>query len=193
VIAALYTTEFPDKVNKLVLVSPAPSIRFPIDPNDDIDNIMSKSLSAQTNTEFEKYKENLWNPEHVLKMNEEELSIQNRRFFYFYDEYHKNIGLPNSVELIDDLVDKNTIGGWLPYGYAWSFPNTFDYRNNLKAITSPTLILWGDKDITKESWAKDYSRYIPFSKVVMISNVGHFMFEENPAAFANAINDFLRE
>lgn len=193
VIAALYTAEFPDKVNKLVMVSPAPSIRFPIDPSDDINTIMSKNLPADTNAEFEKYRENLWNPEQVLKMNEEELSIQDRNFFYFYDEYHKNIGLPNSVDLINNLVDKENIGGWLPYGYAWSFPNTFDYRNDLKAITSPALILWGDKDITKESWAKDYSRYISNSRVAMIGNVGHFMFEENPAAFADVINDFLQE
>lgn len=193
VIAALYATEFPDNVNKLVMVSPAPSIRMPIDSDDDINTIMSKSLPADINAEFEKYRENLWNPEHVLKMDEEELSIQNRRFFYFYDEYHKNIGLPYSVKLINDLVDKSTIGGWLPYGYAWSYPNTFDYRDNLKAIKSPTLILWGDKDITRESWAKDYQRYIPNSSVIMISNVGHFMFEENPAAFADTINDFLQD
>ena len=193
VIAALYATEFPDSVNKLVMVSPAPSIHFPIDSDDDIYAIMSKSLPAGTNAEFEKYTEYLWDPGHVIKMDEEELSLQNRRFFYFYDEYHKSIGLPDSVKLIDDLVDKSRIGGWLPYGYAWSFPDTFDYRENLIAIKSPTLILWGDKDITKESWAEDYRRYISNSSVVMISNVGHFMFEENPAAFANAINDFLQE
>lgn len=193
VIAALYATEFPDSVNKLVMVSPAPSIRIPIDSDDDVYTIISKDLPVNENAEFEKYRENLWEPEHVLKMDEEELSVQNRRFFYFYDEYHRNVGLPNSVKLIDDLVDKSTIGGWLPYGYAWSFPDTFDYRGNLKAIKSPTLILWGDKDITRENWANDYQRYISNSKVVMISNVGHFMFEENPTAFADAINDFLRD
>jgi proline iminopeptidase len=191
VIAALYAIEFPENVRKLILVSPAPTIRYPIDESFDYVKIIEKELPVNSKKEFEKYQKNLWNFDYIIKKSEYELSIQNRDFFCFYDEYHRNIGLSKSVSLIDCLVDKRNIGGWLTYAYAWSFPSHFDYRNNLRSIKAQTLIIWGNKDLCQDSWIKDYSGNIPKSKAVRLNDCAHFLFEEKPDEFSRVIFDFL--
>jgi proline iminopeptidase len=193
VIAALYAIEFPENIKKLILVSPAPTIRYPLGEEFDYSKIIEKELSSDTKKEYQKYGKNLWNFDTVVKKNESELSLQNKKFFYFYDEYHRAVGLSKSVSLIDNLVDKENIGGWLPYAYAWSFPSKFDYRNNLRSIKVPTLIVWGGKDLCQESWVKQYSDYIPHSKAIKINDCGHFLFEENPNEFSKIVLDFLND
>ncbi|MDP4179578.1 MAG: alpha/beta hydrolase [Bacillota bacterium] len=192
VIAALYAIEFPENVDKLILVSPAPSIRFPIESNLDLYKIIEKELSEKTKKEFEIYQKDEWDFSKIIKKSEKELSNQNSYFFHFYDEYHKNIGLSNSVSLIDNLVDKENIGGWLSYAYALSFPKHFDYRKNLRSIKAQTLIIWTDKDICQKEGIEEYSINIPESKTIQIKNGGHFVYEENPSEFSKVILDFLK-
>ena len=191
VIAALYAIEFPENIKKLILVSPAPTIRNPLGEEFDYSKTIEKELSINTKKEYELYGKDLWNFDTIIKKSEAELSIQNKQFFYFYDEYHKAVGLSKSVSLIDNLVDKENIGGWLPYAYAWSFPSTFDYRDNLRSIKAPTLIVWGGKDLCQESWVKLYSDFIPHSKAIKINDCGHFLFEDKPYEFSNIVIDFL--
>jgi proline iminopeptidase len=191
VIAALYAIEFPEHIKKLILVSPAPTIRYPLEKEFDYSKMIEKELAINTLKEYKLYEKDLWNFDTIIKKTEVELSLQNQHFFYFYDEYHRAIGLPKSVSLIDNLVDKKNIGGWLPYAYAWSFPSHFDYRNNLRTIKAPTLIIWGEKDFCQESWVKQYSDYIPNSKTIKINDCGHFLFEDNPDEFSKIVLDFI--
>lgn len=191
IIAALYAIEFPENIKKLLLISPAPTIKYPLGDGFDYSKTIEKELSENTRTEYQQYNKHLWDFNTIIKKTEAELSQQNRHFFDFYDEYHRAIGLSKSVSLIDNLVDKNNIGGWLPYAYAWSFPSKFDYRNNLKSIKVPTLLVWGGKDLCQESWIKQYSNYIPHTEVVIINDCGHFLFEDNPIEFSKIVNDFL--
>jgi proline iminopeptidase len=191
VIAALYAIEFPDNIKKIILVSPAPSIRFPLGEEYDYSKTIEKELSSNIKKEYQIYGNDLWNFDTIIKKTEGELSLQNKHFFYFYDEYHRAIGLSKSVSLIDNLVDKDNIGGWLPYAYAWSFPSKFDYRDKLKSIKAPTLIVWGGMDLCQESWVKQYSDYIPNSKAVKINDCSHFLFEDNPNEFSKTVFDFL--
>jgi proline iminopeptidase len=191
VIAALYAIEFPENIKKLLLVSPAPTIRYPLGDGFEYSKIIEKELPINIKKEYELYGKDLWNFDTIIKKSEAELSIRNKQFFYFYDEYHKAVGLSKSVSLIDNLVDKENTGGWLPYAYAWSFPSTFDYRDNLRTIKVPTPIVWGGKDLCQESWVKLYSDFIPHSKAIKINDCGHFLFEDKPNEFSKIVIDFL--
>jgi proline iminopeptidase len=191
ILAALYSIEFKDNVQELILVSPAPCIRYPLEEKFDLFSIIAKELSPTTRKEFESYGKNLWNFDSVIIKNEKELSSQNSYFFHFYDEYHRNIGFSNSVSLIDNLVDKENVGGWLPYAYAWSLPGHFDYRQYLRKIKASSLIIWGDRDICQDSWIKEFSDFIPQAKTIQMKNSAHFLFEENPTEFSKIIDTFL--
>jgi proline iminopeptidase len=193
IIAALYSIEFPDNVKKLILVSPAPAVRSPLGNEFDYSKVIEKELSSITKKEYDLYRKDLWNFDVVITKDEKELSEQNKKFFYFYDEYHRAIGLTRTVSLIDNLVDKENIGGWLPYAYGWSFPSEFDYRNNLRSIKVPTLIVWGGMDLCKESWVKEYSDFIPDTKTAKIEGCSHFLFEDDPEGFSRIVSEFLKE
>jgi pimeloyl-ACP methyl ester carboxylesterase len=70
----------------------------------------------------------------------------------------------------------------------------YDYRERLGEIACPTLIVWGDRD--KVVTAKDaelYERLIPNARKVIFQDTGHMAMIERPAAFNVLLDDFLKE
>ena len=62
----------------------------------------------------------------------------------------------------------------------------------LRSITAPTLLLWGDQDqIIPVSNAQDYLRLMPNARLVRLSGMGHVPFEESPAAALPPLERFL--
>jgi pimeloyl-ACP methyl ester carboxylesterase len=68
----------------------------------------------------------------------------------------------------------------------------YDFREELKKISAPTLILWGEKDrvIAVEN-AQIFNRLIPYSKKVILDGIGHMPMIENPKKSAKIYLDFL--
>ncbi len=64
----------------------------------------------------------------------------------------------------------------------------------LDKISSPTLILWGQKDsITPLSEAAVLKQKITNSKLVTIDNTTHFPFLDKPQEFCKIVTDFINE
>jgi pimeloyl-ACP methyl ester carboxylesterase len=64
----------------------------------------------------------------------------------------------------------------------------------IRAITAPTLILFGREDrIINPSAAQSFAERIGGSEVVMLDGIGHLPMEEAPKATAEAITRFLAE
>ncbi len=63
----------------------------------------------------------------------------------------------------------------------------------LPKINAPTLLLWGrqDKMIPVDN-AADYARLIPHSKTVILDNLGHVPFEEDPVGSLPPVRAFLQ-
>jgi pimeloyl-ACP methyl ester carboxylesterase len=62
----------------------------------------------------------------------------------------------------------------------------------LRAITAPTLLVWGEKDaMVPLSNAADYQRALRDSRLVTFPTLGHVPFEEAPAETLGAVRDFL--
>jgi pimeloyl-ACP methyl ester carboxylesterase len=62
----------------------------------------------------------------------------------------------------------------------------------LKHIETPTLLLWGEKDhMIPISNADDYRRDLPHATLVRLPNLGHVPFEEDPAASLAPVTRFL--
>lgn len=63
----------------------------------------------------------------------------------------------------------------------------------LKAITAPTLLLWGAEDqMIPSSNAQDYGRVLANSKIVVLPKLGHLLQEEQPDRGLNVVFDFLQ-
>ena len=62
----------------------------------------------------------------------------------------------------------------------------------LSRITTPTLLLWGEKDgMIPISNAADYQRYLPDATLVRLPGLGHLPFEEDPAVSLPPVERFL--
>jgi len=70
----------------------------------------------------------------------------------------------------------------------------YDYRERLGEIACPTLIVWGERD--RVVTAKDadlYERLIPNARKAIFKDTGHMAMIERPAAFNALLEKFLGE
>jgi haloalkane dehalogenase len=66
------------------------------------------------------------------------------------------------------------------------------YEGRLAELGVPTLVLWGERDtFAPVAGAHRFHREIPNSKLVLIADGGHFVFEDDPERCAREIVGFL--
>jgi pimeloyl-ACP methyl ester carboxylesterase len=70
----------------------------------------------------------------------------------------------------------------------------YDFSDRLPAISSPTLIVWGESDeIVPVADAHEYERLIPGARKVIFDDTGHVPMLERPARFNRVLEDFLAQ
>ncbi|GGJ38696.1 alpha/beta fold hydrolase [Streptomyces brasiliensis] len=75
---------------------------------------------------------------------------------------------------------------------AWGEGPPFDVRDELSAVTAPTLVLVGEDDfICGPRWARMIHEGIPGSRLVVLDRTGHLGHLEHPEEFAMAVVEFL--
>ena len=75
--------------------------------------------------------------------------------------------------------------------FTWPIPDR-GLKRRAYRIKAPTLILWGANDcINPPSYADDFQRPIPGSKITTLPNAGHLAIPEQAEAFADAVAGFL--
>jgi len=90
-----------------------------------------------------------------------------------------------------------TLAGEIPCGDALKLFNeeifgVFDLRPELSRISAPTLVLTGRDDfICGPVNAQELHEGIAGSELVLLDDCGHFVFVEQPQAFADAVMSFL--
>jgi haloalkane dehalogenase len=74
------------------------------------------------------------------------------------------------------------------------FEKLVPYQGRLAELGVPTLILWGEEDtFAPVAGAYRFQKEIPGSKLALIPDGGHFVFEDDPARCAEEILTFLDE
>jgi haloalkane dehalogenase len=74
------------------------------------------------------------------------------------------------------------------------FEKLIPYEGRLAQLNVPTLILWGAQDsFAPVGGAHRFNREIPNSKLVLIPEGGHFVFEDEPERCAREIVGFLAD
>ena len=67
----------------------------------------------------------------------------------------------------------------------------YDWREQVRAIAAPTLVLHGDGDPLSPAVAGEVAATIPRARKVLLPHSGHFPFWEAPAEFFSAVSGFL--
>ncbi|MCX2934321.1 alpha/beta hydrolase [Mycobacterium sp. CVI_P3] len=89
------------------------------------------------------------------------------------------------------VEDRRNVAALAKYG--WN-PYLCDLSLNLRAsaITSPTLVLWGEKDrVVPATHAQLIADTIPDARVEVLADAGHDPFSDDPSGLAAAIKRFL--
>lgn len=68
----------------------------------------------------------------------------------------------------------------------------YDFRDRLPGIGCPTLVVWGDKDMTiPVADADKYTDLIPGSRKLILEDTGHVSMAERPVTFNDHLAEFL--
>jgi len=184
-LASLYAAEFPEHVEGLVLVAPAGVLVFPQPDGSDLFKAMEQRLAEADRPAFRDFMKGYFDIPAVLKMDDAQVQAMNLR----QAEYYIKAGGSQTAELLKVMPKDN--GGWMVYAQYLSMGLHHDYRPGLRAVTAPVLVMHGGRDIQGESVARLYAAAFPNAQVTVLPAAGHFMFQDEPKAFAATVTAFL--
>jgi proline iminopeptidase len=184
-LASLYAFEFPERVEKLVLISPADILALP-SPHGGM-NQMKKYLSLEEQAEFDAFIQEYFNYGTIFQKSEEELARINSGFGRFYVAVLEKKG----IELGGGIEEPKGMGGWMVHALYLSLGMTYDLREHLKNISAPVLVIHGARDLQSEIVGQEYSALVQKGIFKVIAEASHFAFNERPEEFASLIRDFL--
>lgn len=67
----------------------------------------------------------------------------------------------------------------------------YDYRQPLRALSAPTLVLHGERDALPAAVALELSQLLPHARHVLLPDAGHMPFWEAPERFFSLVGTFL--
>jgi proline iminopeptidase len=188
-LASLYAAEFPEHVEALVLVSPANVLVMPQpDPESDLFASVRAELPADEQAEFDAFMEEYFDFGSLFNKSEDDLIAMNKKF----GEYYIKIMAPGAAVHIDSGVpEQGRPGGWMVWAQYLSMGQRHDYRQALKEVKVPVLVIHGAGDLQSESASRMYSDTFPDTEFAVIQNASHFAFEQQPEEFARVVGAFL--
>jgi proline iminopeptidase len=184
-LASMYAAEFPEHVQALILVDPADILVMP-QPDGGLFNQVNALLPDDQKKAYLACLSTYLDYGGVFAKSEKELVALNNQFAAFYDVAAKAKGYS-----VPALSDPSATGGWMVQGMYLSMGQRHDYRQALKTVTTPVLVIHGEKDIQPAQASQDYANLFPNAQFVLIPNAGHFPFADQPEQFSKAVGDFL--
>ena len=179
-IASLYAAEFPERVEALILIAPAETLVMP-PPSGGLFEQVRQRLPADQLPAYDRYLKRYFNYQNLFSESEKSLAQLNNEFAPYYKQALPNARIPAEGEA----------GGWMVQAIYLGMGTRHDYRPALKAIAAPVLVLHGAGDLQPEAASRLYAEALPNAHCQVIADATHFMFEEQPAAFAAAVAVFL--
>jgi proline iminopeptidase len=67
----------------------------------------------------------------------------------------------------------------------------YDWTSLLRAVSAPTLVIHGDRDLLPPRVAHELLAVIPNARLVLIPGAGHMPFWEAPETFFQIVEEFL--
>ncbi len=186
-LATLYATEFPDRVSKLILVSPA-GVLTPPDADRNLFELVRAELPDEQRAEFDVAMNDYFDFGNIFSKSDAELADLQVRTGSFI--------LPAmGYDPVDDRSSPRS-GGWSVFAMYFSVGRAQDYRPALTRITAPTLILQGEDDTIALAGARTYqpiagAQFVTLSRENEQHHAGHFLFDDCPQGFEQNMRQFL--
>lgn len=176
-LAAIFASQFPERVNSVILISPGNS-----DSNSAF--VALCNMSARLGKEENERWETLYNKAWKIELTETEKNEYQylNRLPYVYDK--------SKFEKLQPLIDGHINQKTFDYLSAELINQEFDLRNPIKKITLPIHIITGRQDIY-EFVTYELKIANPNVQLHWIDQSSHFPMYEQPKDFYNALNQIL--
>ena len=182
ILGTVYTLKYPQRVNCLVLASPALSIPRWIKDADSLLTTLPDSVQQ------------------VIHQSEEagtynSPGYQNAVMIY-YSKYLAR-KMPWSADVDTTFSEMNeSIYNYMQGPSEFTFTGTlknFDITGRLGQIKAPVLFTCGQYDEARPATVRYYQSLIPGSEMAVIPDAGHLTMQDNPKANNKAVEDFLNK
>ena len=178
-LSALYAAEFTEHVAAMVLIAPADVLVAPSETGglfNEVKNRLPKEKLGDYNGWLQRY----FDFGSIFSKSEADMVALN-------DEFGRYYRMVTSTE----FPEQGQIGGWASYAVYFSMGQKHDYRQVLKNVVVPVLVIHGAKDLQPVEASRMYVEAFPNAKFRVIDNAEHFPFHTQPMEFAKAITEFL--
>jgi len=184
VIASLYAAEFPENIEALVLVAPAPLLKMPMKTPGLFDSI-EKELEGEQLVEYQAFVKEYLNFKDVFSKTDEELTQQNMTLGKYFELVLKNHDVT--------LPINGKPSGWGTQAIYLSMGQKHDYTDAISQAKVPTLIIHTGNDVVQaEEASRTYLDVFPHAEFVVIEDAGHMAFYDEPIKFGNIVSNFLK-
>jgi proline iminopeptidase len=184
-LASLYAAEFPERVKALVLVAPASVLVMP-SKEGDMFELVGNLLPANLKNDYADFRQRYFDFSHIFTKSEADLVALNSEFPKYYGAALRSRNLaPPAARGV------NENGGWMTYAMYMSMGKRHDYRQALRSVKAPVLVVRGELDLQPEKLDRLYAECFPNSSFEEVKGAGHFMYDEQPEAFAQIVERFL--
>jgi proline iminopeptidase len=183
-LASLYAAEFPERVEALILISPANMLVMP-QPEADSDLFASvrTRLPESQLAEYDAFMKDYFDFNTLFTYSDAELVARDTKFGEYYISV---VDIPAA-----EAIEQGEPGGWMTWGMYVSMGQRHDYRSALKKVTAPVLVIHGADDLQSEAASRLYSDTFPNAQFAIIENASHFAFQQQPEQFAQLVGGFL--
>ncbi|MFP2923654.1 alpha/beta fold hydrolase [Pyxidicoccus sp. 3LG] len=185
-VAALYAAEWPERVEALVLVAPAPLVTMPAGDGDLFTQVRAR-LNEAGQRELAAWMKHTFDFPTRLKDDEARLAEHFAAFGPLYVQAMRR-ERPDAK-----LPGSGAAGGFLSLGLYLSLGRHHDWSDWLRRVRARTLVIHGAQDLQPRSATTRVVEAIPHARLVELAGSGHFPFEEQPEAFASTVSAFLSE
>lgn len=190
-LAALYAAEFPEHVDRLVLIAPAGVIRMPSEDGGLFTQVR-KHLPADEQPAYDGFMKRYLDYRTIFEKDDESLAALHQEFSHYYGRAATAAGMPGLPSGTLPTSPNPWMGGWVVHGLYVSLGRENDLRPMLEKVQARTIIIHGAKDLSPPESSVDYQRIPNHRKVIMPAS-GHFPFTDHPEDFARIVQEFLAE
>lgn len=184
-LTSLYAAEFPQNVEALILVAPAPLLKMPMDMPGLFDSL-EKELSGKDLESYNELMKEYFDFKDVFSKTDEDLTNQNLELGKYFDIAQKKNNLASPPFGMP--------GGWSVQSIYLSMGQKHDYTKVVSKVKVPTLIIHTGSDFVQVKEASEtYLEVFPDAEFKTLDGAGHMGFYDKPNEFAKIVEDFLNK
>lgn len=186
-LAALYASQYPEHVSRVIFLAPLPPARVPF-----LQQRVEATNSALTPQEVARIRQiiSLYpsaNDQRAVSLCREQFALVEKPY-----RFKRNDGASEPPPDICNVPPAAIRNFWVVNAAVFKSLGNYDLRPNIAKIKVPVLVIEGAQTKVPLDATREWAKAAPDGKLLLIQGAGHGVFDDQPAALFAAIRQFLR-